>query len=34
MPLKLLENKFKRNPVFHEIYEELMKKFMEHHEGL
>ena len=34
MPLKPLENKFKRNLVFQEIYEELMKKFMEHYEGL
>ena len=34
MPLKPLENKFKRNLVFHEIYKELMKKFMEHYEGL
>ena len=34
MPLKALENKFKRNLVFHEIYEELMKKFMEHYERL
>ena len=29
-----LEKKFKRNLVFYEIYEELMKKFMEHCEGL
>ena len=28
MPLKPLENKFKRNLVFHEIYEELVKKFI------
>ena len=34
MSFKSLENKFKRNVVFHEIYEELMKKFMEHCEGL